>query len=80
MSLYADDAISMPHDSLALIGKAAIQKDDETSADNSNGRILVTYITEEVFGDEQLVTERGNVIDRDATGKVACTEKHIQIW
>jgi uncharacterized protein (TIGR02246 family) len=80
LSLYADDAISMPDDAPALIGKAAIQKDVETSAANSKGLISVTYITEEVFGDEQLVTERGNVIAKDSSGKVAYTEKYIQIW
>jgi uncharacterized protein (TIGR02246 family) len=80
LSLYADDAISMPDDAPALIGKAAIQKDVETSTANSKGVISVTYITEEVFGDEQLVTERGNVIAKDTSGKVAYTEKYVQIW
>jgi uncharacterized protein (TIGR02246 family) len=80
LSLYADDAISMPDDAPALMGKAAIQKDVETSTDNGKGLISVTYITEEVFGDEQLVTERGNVIAKDTSGKVAYTEKYIQIW
>ena len=80
LSLYADDAISMPDDAPALIGKAAIQKDVETSTANSKGIIPVTYITEEVFGDEQLVTERGKVIAKDTSGKVAYTEKYMQIW
>jgi uncharacterized protein (TIGR02246 family) len=80
LSLYADDAISMPDDAPALIGKAAIQKDVETSTASSKRLISVTYITEEVFGDEQLVTERGNVIAKDTAGKVAYTEKYIQIW
>lgn len=82
MSLYADDAISMPDDAPALIGKAAIQKDVETDTSTANrkGLISVTYITEEVFGDEQLVTERGNVIAKDSSGKVAYTEKYMQIW
>ncbi|MFM2364262.1 MAG: hypothetical protein RLZZ316_3164 [Bacteroidota bacterium] len=80
LSLYADDAISMPDDAPALMGKAAIQKDVKSSTDNSKGLISVTYITEEVFGDEQLVTERGNVIAKDTAGKIAYTEKYIQIW
>lgn len=82
LSLYADDAISMPDDAPALIGKAAIQKDVEadTSTGNSKRLISVAYITEEVFGDEKLVTERGNVIAKDSSGKVAYTEKYIQIW
>lgn len=80
LSLYADDAISMPDDAPALMGKAAIQKDVEASTANSKGLISVTYVTEEVFGDEQMVTERGNVIAKDSSGKVAYTEKYIQIW
>lgn len=80
MNLYAEDAISMPDDAPALIGKAAIQKDVENSTDNSKGIVSVTYITEEVFGDEQLVTERGKVIAKDTSGKIAYTEKYIQIW
>lgn len=80
MSLYADDAISMPDDEPSLIGKAAIQKDVEASTANSKGLVLVTYITEEVFGDEQMVTERGKVIAKDSSGNLVYTEKYIQIW
>ena len=70
----------MPDDAPALIGKSEIQKDVENSTANSKGIISVTYITEEVFGDEQLVTERGKVIANDTSGKVAYTEKYMQIW
>jgi uncharacterized protein (TIGR02246 family) len=80
LNLYAEDAISMPDDAPALRGKAAIQKDVEASTANSKGLITVTYITEEVFGNEQLVTETGIVIAKDTSGKVAYTEKYIQIW
>lgn len=79
LNLYAEDAISMPDDAPALIGKAAIQKDVETSTDNGKGIISVTYITEDVFGDEKWVTERGKVIAKDTCGKVAYTEKYINI-
>lgn len=80
LDLYADDAISMPDDAPALVGKVAIQKDVETSTANSKGIISVTYITEDVFGDDKLVTETGKVIAKDTLGKVAYTEKYIQIW
>lgn len=80
MNLYADDAISMPDGAPALVGKAAIQKDVEASAAESSGNIAVTYITEDVFGDNERVTETGKVIATDPTGKVAYTEKYMQIW
>lgn len=80
MNLYADDAISMPDGAPALVGKAAIQKEVEASAAASSGNIAVTYITEDVFGDNERVTETGKVIATDPTGKVAYTEKYMQIW
>jgi uncharacterized protein (TIGR02246 family) len=80
MDLYAEDAISMPDGAPALVGKAAIQKDIEADFASSKNRKTVTYETVEVFGDENRVTETGTVIGRDATGKVAFTEKYIQIW
>lgn len=80
MDLYAEDAISMPDGAPALVGKAAIQKDMEADFASSKNRKTVTYETVEVFGDENRVTETGTVIGRDASGKVAFTEKYIQIW
>lgn len=80
MDLYAEDAISMPDGAPALEGKAAIQKDMEADFASSKIRKTVTYETVEVFGDENRVTETGTVIAKDATGKVAFTEKYIQIW
>jgi ketosteroid isomerase-like protein len=44
LDLYADDAISMPDDAPALVGKAAIQQDVETSTANSKGVIAVSQI------------------------------------
>ncbi|MCC6724903.1 MAG: nuclear transport factor 2 family protein [Saprospiraceae bacterium] len=80
LDLYADDAISMPDGAPALVGKAAIQKDIEADFASSKNRKTVTYKTAEVFGDENRVTETGTVVAKDATGKVAFTEKYIQIW
>jgi len=80
VALYADDAISMPDDAPMLVGKAAIQKDIETSFANRKVTRFVTYHTMEVFGDENRVTETGTVTARDAAGKVAYTEKYMLIW
>jgi ketosteroid isomerase-like protein len=80
VGFYADDAISMPDDAPALVGKAAIQKDIEADFASSKNQKTVTYETVEVFGDENRVTETGTVVAKDATGKVAFTEKYMQIW
>ena len=80
LDLYADDAISMPDDAPALVGKSAIQKDMEADFASSRIRKTVTYETVEVFGDEKRVTETGTVIAKDATGKVAYTEKYMTLW
>jgi uncharacterized protein (TIGR02246 family) len=80
LDLYADDAISMPDDAPALAGKSAIQKDMEADFASSRIRKTVTYETVEVFGDEKRVTETGTVIAKDATGKVAYTEKYMTLW
>jgi uncharacterized protein (TIGR02246 family) len=80
LDLYADDAISMPDDAPALVGKAAIQKDIEADFAGSKNQKTVTYDTADVFGDENRVTETGTVVAKDATGKVAFTEKYMQIW
>lgn len=80
LNLYAEDAISMPDDAPALKGKAEIKKDVEASTANSKGLILMTYITEEVFGDEQLVTETGIAIAKDTLRKVVYTEKYMALW
>ena len=80
LAIYADDAISMPDDAPMLVGKAAIQKDIEADFAIRKNPKTVTYETVDVFGDENRVTETGTVIGKDATGKVAFTEKYIQIW
>jgi uncharacterized protein (TIGR02246 family) len=80
LDLYADDAISMPDDAPMLVGKAAIQNDIEADFAGSKNQKTVTYETVEVFGDENRVTETGTVVAKDATGKVAYTEKYMQIW
>jgi uncharacterized protein (TIGR02246 family) len=80
LNLYAEDAISMPDDAPALKGKAEIQKDVEASTAKSKGLIKMTYITEEVFGNEKLVTETGIAIAKDTLGKVVYTEKYMALW
>ncbi|HMS98415.1 MAG TPA: SgcJ/EcaC family oxidoreductase [Saprospiraceae bacterium] len=80
LNLYAEDAISMPDDAPALKGKAEIKKDVEASTARSKGLINMTYITEEVFGNDKLVTETGIAIAKDTLGKVLYTEKYMALW
>lgn len=80
LDLYAEDAISMPDGEPMIVGKAAIQKDFENGFANRTTTYVITCETKEVFGDENRVTETGIVIVKDASGKVAFTEKYMQIW
>jgi uncharacterized protein (TIGR02246 family) len=80
MALYADDAISMANNSPSLVGKAAIQKDLEENMKKRPEGSTVSYETTEVFGDDQVVTEIGTSVTKDATGKVTSTGKYIAIF
>lgn len=80
LDLYADDAISMPDGEPALVGKAAIKKDLETSFSNRKTTVTVAFETKEVFGDERMVTETGTVAVRNAAGELLYTEKYMTLW
>jgi uncharacterized protein (TIGR02246 family) len=80
LGFYADDAISMPDDAPMLVGKAAIQKDLETSFANRKVTKFVTYETVDVLGDENMVTEIGKMTAKDTAGKVAYTGKYMAVW
>ena len=80
MALYADDAVSMPNNAPSLVGKAAIQKDLEENMKKRPEGSTVSYETTEVFGDDQVVTEIGTAVTKDATGKVTSTGKYMAIF
>lgn len=80
LDLYAEDAISMPDDAPMLVGKAAIKKDLEMNFAKRKKASFITFETMEVFGHERMVTETGKATVRDASGKVAYTEKYMAIW
>jgi len=79
-ALYADDAVSMSNNGPSLVGKAAIQKDMETNLAKRPQGTTVSYETTEVFGDDNIVTEIGKSVTKDATGKVTSTGKYIAIF
>jgi uncharacterized protein (TIGR02246 family) len=80
IALYADDAVSMANNAPSLVGKAAIQKDLEENMKKRPVGSTVSYETTEVFGDDQVVTEIGTSVTKDATGKVTSTGKYIAIF
>jgi len=77
---YSDDAMSLSNNAPISKGKAAIQKEiKEGMAKKTKGE-TVSYNTLEVFGDENIVTEIGTAITKDASGKVIRTGKYMAIW
>ena len=79
-AFYADDAKSMSNDKPTLVGKSAILEDIKASiAERTEGNTVV-YETQEVFGDENTVTEIGTSTVKDASGKVISTGKYMAIW
>lgn len=79
-AFYSDDAISMSNNAPMLVGKAAIQKDIETSLAKRKEGNTITFETLEVFGDDKLVTETGKTTSKDASGKVVYNGKYMAIW
>lgn len=63
-----------------FVGKAAIQKDIESSLAKRKEGSTVSYETLEVFGNENLVTETGKITAKDVTGTVTYTGKYMAIW
>lgn len=79
-AFYSDDAISMSNNAPMTVGKAAIQKEMEESLAKRTQGETVAYVTLEVFGDGNTVTEIGTAISKDASGKVIRTGKYMAIW
>ena len=63
-----------------LIGKAAIQKNDEVSFINRAKGQMEIGQTVDVIGDENLVTEIGKATQTDSTGKVISIGKYMIVW
>jgi uncharacterized protein (TIGR02246 family) len=80
MALMADDAATMPENMPTISGKAAIQKDYETSMAKKAAGTTVSYEVLEVFGSEDQVTEVGKAVTKDAEGKVLRSGKYMAVW
>lgn len=80
MAFYADDAVSMPSNKPIVVGKAAIEKDIVADFEKRKANLTVTYETTEVFGNNEMITELGKGITKDATGKIIYTGKYMELW
>lgn len=80
MAMYADDAVSMPEGAPTLRGKAAIQARQEAEFAKAKEGHTTAYEVQEIFGDENVVTEIGTSATKDATGAVVSTGKYVAIW
>jgi len=79
-AFYAEDAVSMTDDAPMLVGRAAIQKDYETTFAKSPQGITTAFEILDVFGDENTVTEVGKALRKDASGAVVATGKYMAVW
>ncbi len=80
LALYSDDAVTMGSGEPMAVGKAAIKKRLEEDFAESAAGNTVTYEVLDVFGDENMVTETGKSIRKDASGEVISTGKYMAIW
>jgi ketosteroid isomerase-like protein len=65
---------------MIISGKEAIKKEMEVEQTKLKKGYTNTSETIDVFGDENMVTEIGKTIRKDASGKVKSTGKYITIW
>lgn len=80
LAFYSDDAVTMGSGEPMSVGKAAIQKSIEAGFANSPAGSTVKYEVQDVFGDENTVTEVGKTTRMDKSGKVIYTGKYMAIW
>ena len=79
-AFYADDAWSLSNDKPTLVGKAAILAEiTEGFAKKAVGS-TVSYEVQDVFGNENQVTEIGKSTVKDAAGNVTSTGKYMAVW
>jgi hypothetical protein len=62
------------------VGKAAILADITEGLAKKAVGTTVNYEVQDVFGDENFVTEVGKSTVKDSTGKVISTGKYMAVW
>jgi len=77
MSMWADDAMSMPEGSATLVGKEAIKARYIEEFASATGTI--SFETLEVYAQGDYVTEIGKTVEKDADGKVNYEGKYMAV-
>lgn len=77
---YAEEAISMNDDKPMLVGKTAIQKGVEEEMARRKDDSTVAFETQDLYGDENRVTEVGKTTVTNSIGKVIYTGKYMAVW
>ena len=80
MGLYADDAVSMPEGKPTESGKDAIKASIEADWAKAPEGQMVNFVTQEVYGDGEIVTEIGTSETKNASGEVTSSGKYFAIW
>lgn len=80
VAFYADDAVTMSEGQPASTGKAAIKKEVMARLDNHTKGSVTTYDVEDVYGNEDQVTEIGKATRKDDTGNVTYSGKYMAVW
>ena len=80
LALYADDAQSLSNNRPTVSGKEALSKDLEAGMAKRVKGSTIAFDIQDVFGDENQVTEVGKTTVKDSTGKVTYTGKYMAVW
>ena len=80
VAYYAEDAITLANNKPAISGKAAILKDLQESLPKRPKGDTISFETQEVFGNNNLLTEVGKTTIKNAAGKVTQTGKYLALW
>ena len=79
MAMYADDAVSMPDGEPMLTGKAAIQKKAEADFSKTT-YASIAFETLDVYAQDNVVTEVGKTMYKDAAGKTTGGGKYMAVY
>ena len=80
MALFADDAVSMQDGAPSLVGKAAIQKNQEIDFAAPAKYASIGFETIDVYAQGDVVTEVGKTMYKDSTGKITGSGKYMAIF
>jgi uncharacterized protein (TIGR02246 family) len=80
MTMYADDAVSMPDNAPMLVGKDAIRKSQEQEFAGTPAGRTYSFEVMDIYANGNTVTETGKSTYKDAAGKVTGTGKYMVVW